>query len=351
MTLYRNAIVKTRGTSNAIQAWRYVFVLKESIVKYTFHFSNQGGLSMKIAVIGPGSMGPLFGGKLSQNAEVILIGHNAAHIHTINSDQVTIKRDGQAQTYKVPAFTNGTADGPADLIILFTKAYITRQALRENAQLIGADTVILTLQNGAGHEEILQEFVPRDRILLGTTNQGSYRESTSVIVHSGLGETTIGSLTGNESLCETVRSLFSSSGFPCTISHNIRFTVWNKLMINASSSVLSGVLAVRQGYVASDPPSWEICRDLIREICRTAALEECIFDEEEQIERIRRHLENAPDGYTSIYADLRNGRKTEVDFISGHVVRTAEKHGLSVPVQKCIVRMVHAIENRERPSV
>ena len=86
---------------------------------------------MKIAVIGPGSMGLLFGGKLSQNAEVILIGHNAAHIHTINSDQVTIKRDGQAQTYKVPAFTNGTADGPADLIILFTKAYITRQALRE----------------------------------------------------------------------------------------------------------------------------------------------------------------------------------------------------------------------------
>ena len=117
-------------------------------------------------------------------------------------------------------------------------------------------------------------------------------------------------------------------------------------MINASSSVLSGVLGVRQGYVASDPPSWEICKDLIREICRTAALEECIFDEEEQIERIRKHLENAPDGYTSIYADLKNGRKTEVDFISGHIVRTAEKHGLSVPVQKCIVRMVHAIENR-----
>ena len=195
--------------------------------------------------------------------------------------------------------------------------------------------------------EILQDFVPKDRILLGTTNQGSYRESANVIVHSGLGETTIGSLTGNETHCEAVQSLLSSSGFPCTISQNIRFTVWNKLMINASSSVLSGVLGVRQGFVASDPPSWEICKDLIREICRTAALEECIFDEEEQIERIRRHLENAPDGYTSLYADLKNGRKTEVDFISGHIVQTAEKHGLSVPVQKCIVRMVHAIENRK----
>ena len=305
---------------------------------------------MKTAVIGPGSMGLLFGGKLSLNTEVILIGSNAERVRAINNDHITIKRDGQVQVYNVRAFTGGTAAGPADLIILFTKAYITRRALEQNAQLIGENTLILTLQNGAGHEEILQEFVPKDRILLGTTNQGSYRESANVIVHSGLGETTIGSLTGNEAHCEAVQSLLSSSGFPCTISQNIRFTVWNKLMINASSSVLSGVLGVRQGYVASDPPSWEICKDLIREICRTAALEECIFDEEEQIERIRKHLENAPGGYTSIYADLKNGRKTEVDFISGHVVRTAEKHGLSVPVQKCIVRMVHAIENREDQS-
>ena len=306
---------------------------------------------MKTAVIGPGSMGLLFGGKLSLNTEVILIGSNAERVRAINNDHITIKRDGQAQTYSVRAFTGGTAEGPVDLIILFTKAYITRRALEQNAQLIGENTLILTLQNGAGHEEILQEFVPKDRILLGTTNQGSYRESATVIVHSGLGETTIGSLTGNETHCKAVQSLLSSSGFPCTISQNIRFTVWNKLMINASSSVLSGVLGVRQGFVASDPPSWEICKDLIREICRTAALEECVFDEEEQIERIRRHLENAPDGYTSLYADLKNGRKTEVDFISGHIVQTAEKHGLSVPVQKCIVRMVHAIENKDEHSV
>ena len=200
---------------------------------------------MKTAVIGPGSMGLLFGGKLSRNTEVILIGSNAERVRAINNDHITIKRDGQAQTYSVRAFTGGTAEGPVDLIILFTKAYITRRALEQNAQLIGENTLILTLQNGAGHEEILQEFVPKDRILLGTTNQGSYRESANVIVHSGLGETTIGSLTGNETHCKAVQSLLSSSGFPCTISQNIRFTVWNKLMINASSSVLSGVLGVR----------------------------------------------------------------------------------------------------------
>ena len=157
---------------------------------------------MKTAVIGPGSMGLLFGGKLSRNTEVILIGSNAERVRAINNDHITIKRDGQAQTYSVRAFTGGTAEGPVDLIILFTKAYITRRALEQNAQLIGENTLILTLQNGAGHEEILQEFVPKDRILLGTTNQGSYRESANVIVHSGLGETTIGSLTGNETHCK-----------------------------------------------------------------------------------------------------------------------------------------------------
>ena len=113
---------------------------------------------MKTAVIGPGSMGLLFGGKLSRNTEVILIGSNAERVRAINNDHITIKRDGQAQTYSVRAFTGGTAEGPVDLIILFTKAYITRRALEQNAQLIGENTLILTLQNGAGHEEILQEF-------------------------------------------------------------------------------------------------------------------------------------------------------------------------------------------------
>ena len=307
---------------------------------------------MKITVIGPGAMGLLFGGKLAACADVSLIGSNAANLKEINEKGVTIKRDGSSVTRMVPAYKGGSRREPADVVLLFTKAYQIRDVLSENRGLIGPDTMLLTLQNGAGHDRVMREFADSAHVLIGTTKQGSYRESASVIVNSGLGETVFGGAASqgeqapDRARLEELRSVFESAGFPCAVSDNIRFEVWNKLMINASSSVLSGVLQVPQGYVAENEMAWSICEDLIREICAAAAGEGAVFVPEEQILRVREHLRKAPDGYTSIYADIKNGRKTEADFICGAVVRAAQEQGLRVPVQETILKLVHAMEGR-----
>lgn len=302
--------------------------------------------NMKIAVIGPGAMGLLYGAKLSVCAEVVLIGNNAEHVKEINDNGIVLRRDGSETVYHVPTVLSGQKTEPADMIILFTKAYLTEEALEQNRALIGPDTVLLTLQNGAGHEEMLSKFTDRRNILIGTTAQGSYRENAHTIVNSGLGDTAIGAISDEFTGIGEIGDVFERSGFPCIISDNIRRTVWNKLMINASSSVLSGVLGVNQGYVAQNSHAWEICKALIREICETAAGEGYPFDENEQIERIANHLKNAPGGYTSIYADLKNGRKTEVDYISGSVMRAAEKQGKTATTQELMMRLVHAMEDR-----
>lgn len=302
---------------------------------------------MKIKVLGPGSMGLLYGAKLSKEADVCLIGRNEENIRGINECGVTIKRGGEETLYHPKAALGGQVQEPADLIILFTKAYITRDALTQNKALIGPDTILLTLQNGAGHEDILREFTDEDHILIGTTNQGSSRESGHVIVNSGLGDTNIGPIGKSEELrkkAEEIAAVFEKAGFPCNVSDDIRFTVWNKLIINASSSVLSGVLGQAQGFVVENKYAWAICQDLIREICEAARGEGCAFSDEEQIERIRKHLMAAPGGFTSIYADLKNKRKTEVDYISGAVVRAAARQGRKAPAQEMMVNLVHAME-------
>ena len=309
---------------------------------------------MKIAVIGPGAMGLLYGAKLSQYAEVVLIGNNAEHIQEINDNGITLKRDGEETVYHVPAVLCGQIKEPVDIVVLFTKAYLTEAALEQNRALLGPHTVLLTLQNGAGHEETLGKFAEKKNILIGTTAQGSYRENAHTIVNSGLGDTVIGAISddfaGTEEIIgiEEIRNIFEKSGFLCKTSDNIKHTVWNKLMINASSSVLSGVLEVNQGYVVENCHAWEMCKDLIREICEAATGAGCSFDVEEQTERISNHLKNAPGGYTSIYADLKNGRKTEVDYISGAVVRAAKRQGKAVPTQELMVHMVHAMEGRKQ---
>ena len=294
---------------------------------------------MKITVIGPGAMGLLFGGKLAACADVSLVGSNAANLEKINKEGVTIKRGDSSVTRMVPAYMAGTCTEPVDV-------------LTQNRALIGPDTLLLTLQNGAGHDRVMREFADSAHVLVGTTKQGSSRESGCVIINSGLGETVFGGTAAegepspDPERLEELRSIFEKSGFPCAVSNNVRFEVWNKLMINASASVLSGVLQVPQGYVESNAHAWSICQDLIREICAAAAGEGAIFDPEEQILRVQDHLRKAPGGFTSIYSDIKNGRKTEADFICGAVVRAAQDQGLRVPVQETILRLVHAMEER-----
>ncbi len=316
-------------------------------------------------------MGLLYGAKLSKTQDVTLIGNNPDNISLINKNGVTVKREDKAdtytaETYKVKAVLNGTATDTADLVIMFTKAYLTEDALNANKNIIGPDTILLTLQNGTGHDRILRKFADESRILIGTTAQGSYRENPYTIVNSGLGDTVIGPVsgelvggpvnvesgggtaTGIRKGISEIRQIFEESSFPCIISDDIAWTVWNKLMINASSSALSGVLGVRQGYVAEDANAWAICSELIREICMAAGLEGFEFVPEEQIDRIYKHLLNAPNGYTSIYSDLKNGRKTEVDYISGAVADTARRHGTKAPAHEMIVNLIHAMEGRDK---
>ena len=318
---------------------------------------------MKITVIGPGAMGLLFGGKLAACADVSLVGSNAANLEKINKEGVTIKRGDSSVTRMVPAYMAGTCTEPVDVMMIFTKAYQIRDVLTQNRALIGPDTLLLTLQNGAGHDRVMREFADSAHVLVGTTKQGSSRESGCVIINSGLGETVFGGTAAegepspDPERLEELRSIFEKSGFPCAVSNNVRFEVWNKLMINASASVLSGVLnasasvlsgvlQVPQGYVESNAHAWSICQDLIREICAAAAGEGAVFDPEEQILRVQDHLRKAPGGFTSIYSDIKNGRKTEADFICGAVVRAAQDQGLRVPVQETILRLVHAMEER-----
>ena len=76
---------------------------------------------MNIAVIGSGSMGLLFGGKLSAAANTILVGNNLSNLKAINENGVTIIREDIPATYDVKAKRNGEETEPMDLIILFTR--------------------------------------------------------------------------------------------------------------------------------------------------------------------------------------------------------------------------------------
>ena len=302
---------------------------------------------MRIAVIGAGAMGALFGGYLSRCNDVLLVDVNPKQVDAINEKGLTINEpDGSVTLCHPRAVTSTEGEAPVDLVVLFVKAMFSRSALQANRALIGPDTYLMTLQNGSGHEDTLLEFADRAHVIIGTTQHNSAIVDFGEIRHGGSGKTFIGALEGDVSRLEPVAKAFTESGLEAATNGQVQKLIWGKMFTNVSASVLTGVLQVPLGYIAENESAWALCEKLVREAVAVAAGEGLDFDADEKVAEVRGVCERSPKGLTSIYADLRDGRKTEVDTISGSVVRASRRNGVPVPTHEAMVALVHAMEGK-----
>ena len=304
---------------------------------------------MRIAVIGAGAMGSIYGGHLSQNNEVYLVDTAAPVVEHIRKEGLKIQENGQDVIYRPQAMTSTEGLEPVDLVILFVKSLFSRAALSGNKSLIGPDTYVMTLQNGSGHEDILGEFVDQDHIVIGTTEDNGAVLGLGHIRRGGEGNTNVGMLVEDkDGFLPKLKEAFDCCGFNVKIHANIQQLIWNKLFTNVSLSAVTGILQVDMGYIASNEYAWAMTRRLIKEAVAVAKAMGLEADEEAIAAKVRKTSEMSPNGCTSIRADLRDGRKSEVDTISGSVVRAAQKYGVAVPTHRFVVETVHAMEERER---
>ena len=302
---------------------------------------------MRIAVIGAGAMGSIYGGHLSLHNEVYLVDTNQTVVDHLQANGLLLQENGEDVKYSPKAVTSTEGLENVDLIILFVKALFSRAALKGNQSLIGENTYVLTLQNGSGHEDILSEFVKEDHIIIGTTEDNGAVLGLGHIRHGGEGKTNVGMLCEDkEGFLPKLKETFDACGFKVAIHENIQQLIWDKLFTNVSLSAVTGVLQVDMGYIAGNAHAWNMTKQLVHEAVEVATAMGLSFNEEEILEKVKKTSEGSPNGCTSIRADLRDGRKTEVDTISGSVVRAARKHNVAAPTHEFLVEMVHAMEER-----
>ncbi len=300
---------------------------------------------MKIAVLGAGAMGSLFGGYLSQQNEVWLVDINQDRVNSIVQNGVIILEGDERKVFHPHAVTDTENLEVMDLIIVFVKAMHSRDALQQNKHLIGEETYVMTLQNGAGHEEILLSFVDREQVIIGTTKHNSSITEKGFIHHGGGGRASIGLLTGESEKLQPIADNFTGCGFETVVSDDVEKQIWNKLFVNISASVLTAVLEVKLGYILDNEHAWFLAEKLIEEAVAVANAEGMDFEVNEVLSDLEELLDDVREGYTSIYADITSGVRTEVDTINGTVVRKGGKYGVPVPNHEFIVELVHAIED------
>ena len=300
---------------------------------------------MKITILGAGSMGSLIGSYLSRKHEITMIDYFGKIVDHIKENGIEIiEQDNSARHYKPKAFLSGTCDEVCDLLIIFVKDIGTDDALRQNQKLIGKDTVVLSLQNGMGNDEIIKKYVKEENILLGTTKHNAHTLEYGVIKHSGSGVTHIGSLVQNMQLASEVAEVLNECGFETEASNLVNHLLWEKIFVNITINALTCILQTTMDFMSYDSPLDTATSNVLKEAIAVAKADGEQFD----YETVKRQLYDLTTKYiggkASMEQDVELKRKTEIDFINGSIVRLGKKYNIPTPVNETIVSLVHSKE-------
>ena len=304
---------------------------------------------MKIAVVGAGAMGCLYGGLLSDvGNEVYLVDVWQEHVDTINQKGLTITGiRGDRRITSIRATTNVTEIGVCSLVIVFVKATATKVAVQHSLPLIGADTMVLTLQNGLGNVEAISETVGEEKVIAGVTGHGSALEGPGIISHAGEGPTIIGGVSeAHGERVEKIRTVFQEAGLETVIDDNVMGLIWGKLMANIGINALTAITGLKNGQLLDFPETEELLENAVVEAARVAAAKNIVLQEKDPIAYVKGVCRKTAENRSSMLQDMTRGNQTEIEVINGAILQEGLMLGIDTPVNKVLTLLVRTMEKK-----
>ena len=305
---------------------------------------------MKICMLGTGSLGSTIGGTLAQGgSEVYFVDQWKEHIDKINENGLKMTDEKEDWYVKVDARTSAEGMGPVDLVIVLVKSFATKEAVSQlkETNVIGENTLVMSLQNGLGNEETIAEVVGEANVISGKTYVGGRLLSPGYVSAGVKGKYTyIGELTGEiTDRIQAVCDEFNKAGLLCEVSDNIKGLIWDKLLINVAAGALCGITRLPYGPLYEEEYIKETAVAAIQEGIDVAKAAGVKLKSEDPEYPWYAASEGLPETFkTSILQSLELKRPTAIDFINGSVVEWGKKFGIPTPVNRTLVTCVKGIE-------
>lgn len=302
---------------------------------------------MKIVVVGPGAMGCLFASFLSKSKEEIwLLDKDKAGAEKINEKGISIEGSSGNWLTRPKATAEAREIGKADLILVCVKSFQTKQAVEGIKPLIKENTKIMTLQNGVGNIETISELAGEERVIGGITSEGATLTEPGKIRHAGRGETLIGTLDGKMPVeIRSIREIFNKVGLQTKLSRDIKGLVWSKLVVNAGINALSAITRLPNGKLTEFEGTRRILREAVTEAARVAKRKRIKLIYDDPLAKVETICENTTENVSSMLQDVLSGKRTEIDFINGVIVRLGQELGIAVPTNRLLVDLIKTIES------
>lgn len=305
---------------------------------------------MKIVMLGAGALGSTIGGTLAMGGnDVHFVDMWQEHVDLINKDGLHMTNEKEDWYVRVDARTTADTIGEADLVIVLVKSFATKQAVEQLKQtnVIGKNTLVMSLQNGLGNEETIASVIGSENVISGKTYVGGRLIQAGYISAGVQGKWTyIGELNGEiTDRIQTVCNVFNDAGLLCEVSDNIKSLIWDKLLINVAAGALCGITRLPYGPLYEEDYIKDVAVAAIQEGIQVAKAAGVVLKSEDPQYPWVAASEGLPGTFkTSILQSLDLKRPTEIDFINGSIVEWGKKYGIATPVNQTLVACVKGIE-------
>jgi len=303
---------------------------------------------MKIAIIGgTGAMGGTLGAAFHEGGHAVtLVDVARAAVEKINAHGLRITdKTGTTRTVGVPATLDPASLGVQDAVLVFVKCYHTPAAIEGARPLIGAETSVVSLQNGWGNAPRIAEMVGADRVLAGVTYHSATLLEPGHIKHSGVGKTFIGELDGQMTpRLAALVAAFGDAGWDSEAVADVRTYIWKKLALNVCTLPTAALLRFSADELVKHDGTLAEMRALLEETVAVAKAQSIALDFDERWNAITTLLEKAVGARGSMLQDVEARRKTEIEVINGAICAAGRKFALATPHNDAMVSLVRALE-------
>ncbi len=294
---------------------------------------------MRICVFGAGALGSALGGMLASRNEVTLIGRKP-HVQAINSAGLQLIGDVRRRV-RLAAFEQVTGTDPPELLLITTKAYDTKAAIRECRKWASDETAVLTLQNGIGNLEALRKW-KGDLAFGGTTTLGSTMLTPGKVRVAGLGMTFTGSK-ANSGLASAIVKCLVESGVPARFHEDIESEMWAKAVISSCINPLTAILRVPNGRLLESRTVLRLMKEISLECEMVSRSRGVPLPQAHLYPRACAVARDTSENLSSMLQDVLRGRRTEIDQLNGAIWRLSRELGFDAPLNGTLTAMVQSL--------
>jgi len=303
-------------------------------------------------MIGAGGVGGYFGARLQAAGSTVSFIARGSHLAALQHEGLRLQSPkGDLHLPSVQATDDPAQIGPVDVVFLTVKMYDLEAAAIAAAPLIGAQTAVITLQNGVEAVDIVAAHVGREQVVGGVAYVAAVIAEPGLIRHTSLDALIFGELDGRRS--ERLAALEAAclgAGFGARVSDQIELDLWSKF---ARLSVFSGMTAVTRspiGVLRSDPELFAMLQAACEETmavgrARGVPLPPGLMEE------ILQMVHSLPyQAKASMLEDLERRRRLELPWLSGAVVRLGREVGVATPIHQFIAAVLKPLATPASPS-